>query len=83
MAYTPGSESTEWAGFKWIGLGATLIIAIVGALTAYEILPQEGFWASLVSGALAVAHSFANYAKSRGLVKAADSANSGTDATNP
>ena len=68
---TPGNETSEFAALKWIGLGATLLIAVMAALAGAGVLPNEGLVASIVAGLLAVAHAAKGYAESRGAIKSA------------
>ena len=68
---TPGNETSEFKALKWIGFGATILIAVMAALAGTGVLPSEGLLASIVAGLLAVAHAAKGYAESRGAIKSA------------
>ncbi len=45
----PGNETSEFKALKWIGFGATLLIALMTALAATGTIPSEGAFASVVA----------------------------------
>lgn len=65
-----GNQSSEFTALKWLGIGGSLLVGIITTLTAMEVIPQEGLWATVVAVLLAIGKALGDYSKGRSMVKA-------------